>query len=244
MRNAYPEPFQRLITRANQERRSLGEYHEDLLADIIQEVGFSCDRCARCCTRAFNGHVHLLDDDTDRVIGFEPDTLEPAFAFDFCDQQGTFYVSGYTIRCQADEARSCLFLEQGNCRIYNARPRVCRVYPYMLHREPDGEGIIDWRQISGLDKHGEYHSEISREYAIILARETKLFEKAVLDHDIAFLECITNYFYQRGLRHVRKVYDDRLNAYHKGAVLKVQVYQRGWFEPWQVGIRKSRPIPV
>jgi hypothetical protein len=176
------------------------------------------------------------------VRGFEPEALEPAFPFDFCDQHGTFYVSGYTIRCQADEAGSCFFLEEGNCRIYPARPRVCRVYPYMLHREPDRDGIIDWRQISGLDEHGEYHTKISREDAFSLARETKQFEEAVLDHDIAFLEYTRDYFSRWGLRHVRKVYDDRLRAYRKGTIVKVLVYHRGRFEPWQVVAGESIPM--
>lgn len=237
-----PVPFRNLLKQKIGEREAFLVYPEERLADIVTEVGFSCDRCAKCCTRAFNGHVHLLDDDADQVRGFEPEALEPAFPFDFCDQHGTFYVSGYTIRCQADEAGSCFFLEEGNCRIYPARPRVCRVYPYMLHREPDRDGIIDWRQISGLDEHGEYHTKISREDAFSLARETKQFEEAVLDHDIAFLEYTRDYFSRRGLRHVRKVYDDRLRAYRKGTIVKVLVYHRGRFEPWQVVAGESIPM--
>jgi hypothetical protein len=242
MNPVIPVPFRNLLKQKIEEREALLAYREERLADIVTEVGFSCNRCAKCCTRAFNGHVHLLDDDADQVSGFEPEALEPAFPFDFCDQHGTFYVSGYTIRSQQDEAGSCFFLEDGNCRIYPARPRVCRVYPYMLHREPDEKGIIDWRQISGLNVHGDYHSEISSEDAIGLARETKLFETAVLDHDIAFLEYTRDNFSRLGLRHVRKVYDDRIRAYRKGTVVKVLVYHRGRFKPWQVAAGESIPI--
>lgn len=235
-------PFRNLLNQKIKEREALLAYPEERLAGIFMEVGFSCNRCAKCCTRAFNGHVHLLDDDADQVRGLEPEALEPAFPFDFCDQQGTLYVSGYTIRSQQDGAGSCFLLEDGNCRIYPARPRVCGIYPYMLHREPDEDGIIDWRQISGLDEHGEYHGDISREHALFLARETKDFEKAVLDHDIAFLEYSGQYFSRHGLSHVRKVYDERLRAYCQGAVLKVMVYHRGRFEPWQVTAGKSVPV--
>jgi len=237
-----PPLFDKLLMARRKEREDLRWYSTIDLARIISEVGFSCNRCAKCCTRAFNGHVHLLDDDADRVRKSDPAALEPAFPFDFCDQHGTFYVSGYTIRSQQDEAGSCFFLEDGNCRIYPARPRVCGIYPYMLHREPDEDGIIDWRQISGLNEHGEYHTEISREQALSLARETKQFEEAVLDHAIAFLEYTGDYFSRLGLRHVRKVYDDRLRAYRQGAVLEVLVYHRGRFEPWQVTAGKSVPV--
>ena len=237
-----PKPFRNLLKQKIEEREAILAYPAERLAGIFSEVGFSCNRCAKCCTRAFNGHVHLLDDDLDRVRGFAPDALEPAFPFDFCDQHGTFYVSGYTIRSQQDGAGSCFFLEDGNCRIYPARPRVCGIYPYMLHREPDEDGIIDWRQISGLNEHGEYHTEISREQALSLARETKQFEEAVLDHAIAFLEYTGDYFSRLGLRHVRKVYDDRLRAYRQGAVLEVLVYHRGRFEPWWVTAGKSVPV--
>jgi hypothetical protein len=113
----------------------------------------------------------------------------------------------------------------------------------MLHQEPDEEGNVDWRQISGLNEHGEYHTEISRKLALSLARETKQFEEAVLDHDIASLEYIRDYFSRWGLRHVRKVYDERLRAYRQGAVLKVLVYHRGRFEPWQVAAGESIPVP-
>ncbi|HII76782.1 MAG TPA: YkgJ family cysteine cluster protein, partial [Methanolinea sp.] len=61
-------------------------------------MGFSCTYCARCCTRAFNGHVLLLDEDAARIRSIDPTALEPQPEYDLCDQYGTFYVSGYTLR--------------------------------------------------------------------------------------------------------------------------------------------------
>ncbi|NYT17904.1 MAG: YkgJ family cysteine cluster protein, partial [Methanomicrobiales archaeon] len=142
-----------------------------------------------------------------------------------------------------DAARSCLFLEDGRCRIYHDRPMVCRVYPYMLHREPDGEGIIDWRQISGLDEHGCYHTEISREESFRIARETRAFEEALLCHEMAFLEFTGDYFSRHGLRHVRKVYDDRMREFKRGAEVRVMVYSQGCFEPWEVRPDQAERLP-
>ena len=133
-----PIPFQ--IVALTQERNSLFEYPQEQLADIFKELGFKCTRCARCCTREFNGHVFLLDHDVSEVKKIDPEALEPAPYPEFCDQNGVFYVSGYALRAKDDAPGSCWFLENGRCRIYNKRFSICRIYPYMLHREPDEKG--------------------------------------------------------------------------------------------------------
>lgn len=239
-----PEPFPGMIRKCEEELRALRDYPEDRFADIIQEVGFSCDRCARCCTRAFNGHVQLFDEDAERICRHDPAAREPAYPYTFCDSHGTFYVSGYTIRSRDDGAGSCLFLEEGRCRIYDDRPSICRIYPYMLHREPDRDGITDWRQISGLDEHGCYHSEISRKEAVRIARETRTFEEALLSHELAFLRFTGDYFLKCDLRQVRKIYDDRLRGYTRGAAVRVMVYFRGRFEPWEVQAGRARKLDL
>ena len=159
-----------------QERNSLFEYPQKRLAEIIRDIRFRCTCCAHCCTRAFNGHVFLLDRDVAVVRGIEPDAIEPAPDPEFCDQNGTFYVSGYALRAKDDDAGSCWFLENGHCRIYDHRFSICRIYPYMLHREPDAAGTVDWRQISGLNQHGEYDAGIGDDEALTIARETKEYE--------------------------------------------------------------------
>ena len=114
------------------------------------------------------------------------------------------------------------------------RPAICRVYPYMLHKEPDERGNVDWRQISGLDRHGEYHAPVSGEDALQSAIATKRFEEAVLDREISYLECTNEYFLQHGLRHVRKKYDDGLRLSRQGAEIEVMVYFQGAFERWVI----------
>lgn len=224
-------PARRLRER-EREKEALLKFPVEELVNIIMDVGFSCDMCAKCCTRVFNGHVLLLDDEAARIKDRYPAALEPVPFFDFCDQEGTFYVSGYTIRTVKDKVGSCWFLERGRCTVYEFRPRVCRIYPYMLHREPDESGRVDWRQISGLNQHGEYHREISREHANLIARDVIAFEKAVLEHEIAFLEATGSFFARKGLFHVGKMYDNQIKRLAHGISVPVRVYSHGSFDQW------------
>jgi uncharacterized protein len=160
----------------------------------------------------------------------DPTALEPAPRPEFCDQNGIFYVSGYAIAAKDDQEGSCYFLSDGRCRIYERRFSICRIYPFMLHREPDINGNVDWRQISGLDEHGEYHYDVSDEECQSIARETKEYENAFLTQEISFLEFMQDYFMRNNLRHVQKVYDDRMRRFMKGEPITVMVYYNGQLE--------------
>ena len=226
-----PIPLQVIALREEQGR--LFDYPVESLAGIIREVGFSCNLCARCCTRSFNGHVFLLDHDVRAAREIDPGSIEPAPDPEFCDQDGILYVSGYALRARGDEQGSCWFLEQGRCRVYGRRFSICRIYPYMLHREADEWGDVDWRQISGLGQHGTYHQTIPEAESLEIARETKEYENAILTHQIAFLECIQEYFSFHHLRHVQKIRDDQLRRLKRGEPVRTRVYYSGNFEDWQ-----------
>ena len=223
-------PISYRIAALVRERNGLFEYPSERLAGIIKEVGFRCDGCARCCTREFNGHVFLLDRDVAALREIDPEAIEPAPDPEFCDQNGVFYVSGYAVRAKNDKEGSCWFLDRGRCRIYEKRFSICRIYPYMLHRESDEEGNVEWRQISGLDLHGTYHGEIAEEECNEAARLTKEYEDAFLSQEIQFLEFIADYFSRNNLRHVQKVYDDRMRRHRKGEPVTVMVYCDGQLE--------------
>jgi len=210
-----------------QERNRLLEYPVERLAGVIQRIGFRCTSCAKCCTKEFNGHVFLLDRDVTSVRAFDPAAIEPAPAPEFCDQNGIFYVSGYAVRTQDGDSQSCWFLENGRCRIYDHRFTICRIYPFMLHREPDEHGDVDWRQFSGLDQHGEYDAVIPDDESLDLARETKEYENAFLTQEIRFLEFMQDYFTRHRLRHVQKVYDDQIRRFKRGEEITVMVYYDG-----------------
>jgi hypothetical protein len=160
----------------------------------------------------------------------EPDSVEPAPYPEFCDQNGTFYVSGYALRAKDDDSGSCYFLENNRCRIYDQRFTICRVYPYMLHREPDERGNVDWRQIAGLNEHGEYHTEISESLSREEADRTREYETACIRQEISFLRIVQDYFSRHHLRHVQKVYDDRMRAFARGEEIRIKVFRNGRLE--------------
>lgn len=224
-------PIPLRITAASQEIDELVAYPQEDLASVIKEVGFSCTLCGKCCTRAFNGHVFLLDKDAAAVKEIDPKALEPAPFPEFCDQNGVFYVSGYALKAQEDDLGTCYFLKNGRCKVYDRRFSICRIYPYMLHREPDEHGKVDWRQVSGLGEHGEYEKEIPDDETAAIAAETKEYEEAYLRQELAFLRFMKDHFAKNNLRHVQKIYDDRLRAFHKkGTALTVEVFCDGKLE--------------
>lgn len=208
---------------------ALHDYPDADLVRIIREVGFSCTCCGRCCTREFNDHVFLLDNDAEQMKAIDPAALMPAPYFEFCDQNGMFYVSGYALRTQ-DDGR-CVFLsDERRCTIYDRRMSICRVYPYMLHREEGEDGTVDWRQISGLNQHGEYYAAIGEDEAREIACDVRAYEEAYLRQETAFLRCLRDHFATGGLRHVQKVYDRQMAAFRKGSPVPVCVFYQGTFE--------------
>ena len=223
-----PPSINSLIEQNQQELQDLVQYPEEKLASIIRDVGFKCDLCGRCCTEEFNDHVFLLDADTAVIKQIDAIALTPAPYFEFCDQHGRFYVSGYALKSKPDG--SCYFLEGGRCRIYSQRLSICRVYPYMLHREADESGNMDWRQVSGLDQHGCYHTEIGETEAREIAKETKNYEMAFLEQEISFLNAVSTHCHKNGLRHIQRVYDSQMRLYQKGGRIEVCVYCSGTFE--------------
>lgn len=206
----------------------LKEYPIEKLCEIIREVGFECDLCTKCCTSEFNDHIFLLDQDLSRIRKLSADTVRPAPYFEFCDNNGIFYVSGYALQTKTDG--SCIFLENGKCKVYEDRPLICRLYPYMLHREEDEFGKFDWRQISGLNEHGFYHAEITDEECKRIAALTKEYEIAYLTHKKYFLETIRKHFNEHRLKHVQSTYDRMIRKLNKGEKVKVMVFTNGKFE--------------
>jgi hypothetical protein len=100
----------------------------------------------------------------------------------------------------------------------------------MLHREPDEQGAIDWRQISGLNEHGDYNVPMDTAECLRIARETKRYEIASLEQEIAFLKLIRSHFQQRGLRHVQRAYDLQMKKLREGQPVEVMVFYQGSFE--------------
>jgi len=221
------------LAEVREELVGLKNFPDPEFIGIIKELGFSCELCARCCTKEFNDHVFLLDADLAVIRNIDPNSIVPAPYFEFCDQKGGFYVSGYALKTKPDG--SCIFLNNKRCKIYENRPSICRVYPHMLHREADESGKVGWRQISGLNEHGSYHSELEDSECKAIARETRAYEEAYLKQMIGFLEAVHAHFRTNGLKHVQRTYDRRIREFLKGECeLEVFVYSGKGFEKYDL----------
>ncbi|NPE31418.1 YkgJ family cysteine cluster protein [Methanococcoides sp. SA1] len=217
-----------MIRETEKELKALKKYPDAKLIEIIKEVGFECDLCGMCCTRQFNDHVFLLEKDVEAMKQIDESLITPAPYYEFCDQKGNFYVSGYSLRTKEDG--SCVLLENNRCTIYDKRPTICSLYPYMLHRETDEEGNLDWRQISGLDQHGCYHSEITDEDVKKIASDIKEYEEAYLEQQIAFFKKVKGHFKENGSKHVKSVYDRQMRSFEKGKEIPVYVFHNNELE--------------
>lgn len=201
-------------------------YPKSELIKIIKEVGFTCTCCGKCCTKEFNGHVFLLPEDVKNV---PKEFLIPAPNFPYSDSDGNFYVEGYALKTK--ENGDCVYLsENQRCEIYENRFTICRLYPYMLHREADERGRVDWRQISGVDLHGEYHAEISESEAEKIADEIFLYETKFLEQQIAFHEAIIKIFSKRNEKFIRRDHDKRVREFLRGKTSRVFVYDDKFVE--------------
>jgi hypothetical protein len=220
-------PIEKQLKALNDELKCVQDYPMDKLLSIIQEVGFECDFCGRCCTREFNDHVFLLTADSIRIKDLSADSLEPAPYYELCDQYGHFYVSGYALKIKEDG--SCTFLNGNRCSIYEQRPLICSLFPYMLHREPDEDGNVDWRQIGGIGLHGCYHTEISDDESKEIALQIKSYETGFLMQVIEFFKKTEDHFTRNGLKHVQSVYDREMRKFNKGEEITVFVLFNGDF---------------
>jgi Fe-S-cluster containining protein len=203
------------------EIRDLESFPDEKYLKIIHEVGFSCDRCGKCCTSEFNDHIFLLDDDAQKIIeNHGREYLRPAPYFDLCDNLGRFYVMDYALKTKPNG--DCIFYTGSSCKHYQNRPRICKIFPYMLHREPDEDGNIDFRQIGGLDEHGLYHNEIDEETCKEILKIVKEYESGFLRQQLQFNKY--------NLRVSQQMYDRMMRLYEKGKAMEVYVFYRGRLE--------------
>ena len=97
---------------------------------FTEPVPFRCEFCVDCCR---GRHVYLTLKDIEKIarMGYDPQ--------DFV----TFSVEGDKIRFVLNVREwdlGCIFHdpETGKCRIHDANPLICRIYPFMVSRKPLG----------------------------------------------------------------------------------------------------------
>jgi Fe-S-cluster containining protein len=93
--------------------------------------------CGVCCTNHEDyAYVYLADGDLERMAELLQMTPE---AF---EEQYTTSDDGWTV-LRMDEP-DCPFLEQGRCRVYEARPTQCRTFPFW----PENlSSAVRWRRL-------------------------------------------------------------------------------------------------
>jgi len=232
--------FKKNTTNIEEEIKSIESFPDEHYIKIVREVGFECDLCGKCCTSEFNDHVFLLDDDAAGIIGKTGrDFIRPAPYFDVCDNLGRFYVMGYALNTKPNG--DCIFYTGSRCEHYEIRPLICRIFPYMLHRESDEEGNIEFRQIGGLDMHGSYHNESSVEEYKEILKNVKKYESGFLRQKLEFIRAIEKYFKENNLKNSQQMFDRMMRLYQKGKKIEVYVFFRGRFEKEEISKQINNP---
>jgi uncharacterized protein len=223
------------IVALRQEQNRLFAFPLEHLAEEIRTTGFRCTRCGSCCTRKTTSHIFLLDHDAAEAKKIDPHAFEPAPDPEFCDQNGVLYVSGYALRMRDDTHGSCWFLEGGRCRIYDRRFSICRIYPHLLRHCSDTTGSVTWQQFARKNEHGRYDAALSADECLLLAREIKEYENAILTQQISFLETIQEYFAVHDLRHDPEVHKERMLQIRLGRPVEIKVFHAGELEECRIG---------
>ncbi len=146
---------------------------------------------------------------------------------------------GYALKTKPNG--DCIFYTGGRCEHYEVRPWICKIYPYMLHREPDEEGNIEFRQISGLDLHGSYHNEISEKMCEEILKSVKDYESGFLRQKLGFIKEIERYFKENNLRNSKQMYDRMMRQYQKGKAIEVYIFFQGRFEKEVISKQINNP---
>ncbi|NVO67906.1 YkgJ family cysteine cluster protein [Methanofollis tationis] len=132
----------------------------DALADEIMATGFRCTGCGACCSEVSPGsNLVMVTPAEARAVADAAGRTFDGVAEPYPDfiegEDGARYTFDWSLR---REGGRCLFLREGRCTVYGARPWICRTYPFML----DGDRLAVF-ECPGLG------GEMSREEARLLA---------------------------------------------------------------------------
>lgn len=99
-----------------------------------EKVVFRCRLCGDCCRHIANS-IMLEPMDAYNLARYLRNQGEPVESTE--DVLARYAHAGWLagnfpifLLNTAGEAESCVFLKDGRCSIYEARPRVCRIYPF------------------------------------------------------------------------------------------------------------------
>lgn len=101
-----------------------------------EQVAFRCDCCGACC-RDLEGKLMLEPLDAYYLgrhmlqQGQEVRDIEDVYARYAHPIMLDGLLPIFVLNTKGDD-HACTFLENGRCRVYEARPRVCRLYPFTV----------------------------------------------------------------------------------------------------------------
>jgi Fe-S-cluster containining protein len=110
-------------------------------AQEIQAIGFSCQRCGACCRPGQDdpGLVFASHGEVEALVlsgaGTWDEVARPYPEFVSCGN-GAAVTFGWCLR---HEDGRCRFLTEHGCASYQARPWICRTYPFALE---EGEIMV------------------------------------------------------------------------------------------------------
>ncbi|KAF1078156.1 YkgJ family cysteine cluster protein [Methanogenium sp. MK-MG] len=105
------------------------------IADDIRPTGFTCLMCGACCSRGEDdGMLVLVSAPEIRAMmdytGLTWDEIAEPYPDMMPAEGGGTFTLAWCLR-RTEEA--CIFLDKNNrCTIYQARPLICRTYPFAL----------------------------------------------------------------------------------------------------------------
>jgi Fe-S-cluster containining protein len=106
-------------------------YVEDILEfDYPRKVRFKCEKCALCCgdTEDRIRRILLLEIEAKNISKKTHKSVNS-----FAEKVEGFEPYIYVMK--KAENRKCVFLKDDLCTIYQARPLICRFYPFELKEE-------------------------------------------------------------------------------------------------------------
>lgn len=123
------------------------------------QIPFTCRRCGNCCRHLKDGLMvepldayylgkHLCEQDTS-MVGTEDIFARFTHATMLDGIYPIFLMNTYG----ADDA--CVFLQDGRCRVYEARPRACRLYPFTADVGTRGRRFVFYQ---GIDQNAAHFS--------------------------------------------------------------------------------------
>ena len=133
-----------LIQELERELADASNISKKTIAAKIENIGFSCLMCGKCCRRAFGDNrvllipqeIQLIADHTgigsDEII--TPATSDDPEFTDLIDAKGRIHTFGWMLLRKNNG--DCNFIEDADisnrCKIHNVRPMLCRTYPFYM----------------------------------------------------------------------------------------------------------------